>query len=435
MVYFVGCCHPKAYPNRHRGPELSRGRMLKAWASMRGRPILDNHQRHRQVGAILDAWMDGEDQLWIRAHVDESTEMGLQVAKLITSGIYKGLSLGMDHGVVEKSGRRGKGGSVLSLLPQDEFDWSDVEDVVWSEITEVSVCPEGKYPNTTIHTWFSASCSNDTAIVSESESTNTGCVYISILPDQEAAPNPSSSSSPSSLFPSWKDQASKIFSGRQWFGTKSHQLWTNRFSKSHNFLSAREFPSRFHTTSTTNQTTENCWVSKQQQLNPNNNNNKNNTNSTNNNEDSVTTTTAKSVEKTMSDQASSSSSVPATSVGTPATPSSVGSQQQQQSLAPPTTTTTGQGSTQGSVPPAMQQQQQPAAGSSVSSPSTSSSSVTGSARNVPVPLPRHSDGRFAPYLNKEQNDCSRGGGQTSQKNGAVFSNHLRKECLFLFCIV
>ena len=73
MVKIVGCCHPKARSQGYVGPQLTQSRMDASWKALRGRPILDNHDRHRRVGRVLDAWVDGEQQLWIMADVDEST--------------------------------------------------------------------------------------------------------------------------------------------------------------------------------------------------------------------------------------------------------------------------------------------------------------------------------------------------------------------------
>lgn len=149
MVCIVGCCHPKARPEGYVGEQLTWGRMRNSWKSLIGRPLLDNHNTGRKVGRVLDAWVDGQQQLWIRAEVDEGSAMGRQVAQQIRSGEYQGLSLGMSHGVVTDSTASCSGSD------PSQGDWDTVREVLWSDITEVSVCPRGKYPDTVLHTYFS----------------------------------------------------------------------------------------------------------------------------------------------------------------------------------------------------------------------------------------------------------------------------------------
>ena len=171
MVKIVGCCHPKARPNNYVGPQLTQKRMedmQKAWKDMkesctrlRGCPILDNHDASRRVGKVLDAFVDAEQQLWIVADVDEGTPMGQEVAERIRSGEYRGLSLGMMHGIDRRPGHMA---SQAQKGRCEENGWEEVQSVRWSNIVEVSVCPEGKYPNTVLHSHFSKDPGGSNAI-------------------------------------------------------------------------------------------------------------------------------------------------------------------------------------------------------------------------------------------------------------------------------
>ncbi len=153
MVQIVGCCHPKARNNAYVGPQLTQKRMQSEWMHLRGLPLLDNHDKRKKVGHILEAWVDGEEQLWIRAEVDETTAMGAETARRIRSGEYRGLSLGMRHGVDET--RRTQSSSSNSSAEKIESGWEGVREVFWSNIEEVSVCERGKWPNTVLHSHFS----------------------------------------------------------------------------------------------------------------------------------------------------------------------------------------------------------------------------------------------------------------------------------------
>lgn len=159
MVRIVGCCHPKARNNDYVGPQLTWDRMRESWHQLKGRPILDNHDVARKVGQVMDAWVDAERQLWIMAEIDENSPMGQQVAQRIRSGEYRGLSLGMDHGVMQRMTGGGGNSNECTSRGSDrhatEEGWEGVERVCWSTITEVSVCEKGKYPNTVLHSHFS----------------------------------------------------------------------------------------------------------------------------------------------------------------------------------------------------------------------------------------------------------------------------------------
>lgn len=156
MVQIVGCCHPKARNNAYVGPQLTQKRMRSEWMHLRGLPLLDNHDKRKQVGRILEAWVDGEDQLWIRAEVDESTAMGAETARRIRSGEYRGLSLGMRHGVDDTlQTQSSSSNSASSSASSREPGWEGVREVFWSNIEEVSVCERGKWPNTVLHSHFS----------------------------------------------------------------------------------------------------------------------------------------------------------------------------------------------------------------------------------------------------------------------------------------
>lgn len=105
--------------------------------------------------------MDGENQLWVRGRIHESTPEGRNVAERIRNGTYAGLSLGMTHSVFRKprpqsagSGERLQQGN-SAAQDEDEDDWSNIMGVMSSSIEEVSVCEEGKFENTILATFFS----------------------------------------------------------------------------------------------------------------------------------------------------------------------------------------------------------------------------------------------------------------------------------------
>ena len=151
MVRFVGCCHPKVRDPSYVGPQLTERRMAFAQQMLSkrpGTPIMDTH-KGVVLGQVHQFWVDGEQQLWLRAEVDESTALGLELAKKIRSGEYRGLSLGMDHSVVRRDRRtRSTKASAGDVDDDDDIDggpeWDGVSEVLWSSITEVSVCPRGK---------------------------------------------------------------------------------------------------------------------------------------------------------------------------------------------------------------------------------------------------------------------------------------------------
>lgn len=150
-LVFVGCCHPKAREPGYVGPQLTRERMERVWPRLVGCPLLDNHKHgNAPIGRVVSARVDGEHQLWIQGQIDESTPEGARVAALIRSGEYGGLSLGMQHRIVS----RASGAPPRAPPPGEEVEagWEDVEAVVWSDVFEISVCPKGKYPNT--HLFF-----------------------------------------------------------------------------------------------------------------------------------------------------------------------------------------------------------------------------------------------------------------------------------------
>lgn len=166
MVRIIGCCHPKARDDGYVGEQLTWERMQQVANDLPGTKILDTHFKNLQVGKIRRSWIDGERQLWVLGEIDETTAAGRRVAQLIRSGKYRGLSLGMTHGVAfnlqnpsckSETTALSRGGGVdgHASTNNQQKDWANVKHVYWSEITEVSVCEEGKYPNTVLHTWFS----------------------------------------------------------------------------------------------------------------------------------------------------------------------------------------------------------------------------------------------------------------------------------------
>lgn len=158
MVYIVGCVHPKALHEGYVGPKLTKARMEKTAKGLTGRPILDTHKPGTSVGKVIRSWVDGEDQMYMVGVLDENSPMARVIAERIKNKQYVGLSLGMMHRVVPKE----SGIKVSCANREEDPEWDDVEWVIESHISEVSVCKKGKYPNTVLYTYFSQDLPEET---------------------------------------------------------------------------------------------------------------------------------------------------------------------------------------------------------------------------------------------------------------------------------
>lgn len=409
---FVGCCHPSAREAGYVGPQLTWERMQRAWPKLVGCPILDNHrQGQAPIGKVVDAWVDGKRQLWVRGQIDESTSEGARVAGLIRAKKYRGLSLGMQHMTLkqgaERSSRASEDGEV-------EQGWEDVSEVEWSDIVEVSVCEKGKYEHTVLHSFFSdnAPVGAPPTSVSDGE----GGAFTLFL----------DSSAPAGLPPRTTSFADLPFSMSRIFGGRSHYEGREKSADRTDRTAAPapsptpfgSFASVLHQRRSSQQRKESVDQREKTAstaLNP------------NGNGSSIVSTTPpqqQCVPRELAPDSVHDTPQPTTRSTTSKTShvntnrnfshkttvhgkTTMSQQQQQQTATQPSAPASGGGATAanlaalqgGGAPAQTPQQQQPNTqqGNGASLPKSEGASVASPASARPSPVPRFKDGKFAPY--------------------------------------
>lgn len=132
IVAFVGCSQARGEPDGTVGFTLTESEIRES-GKYKDIPIYDRHQHEKgPVGKIAKAWCENGKML-VAGVVSDATPGGKKVCQELKSGVLKGLSLGIIHGV-----RKNKAGKVV--------------DVMWKDIVDVSVCEEGDLPGTHIMT-------------------------------------------------------------------------------------------------------------------------------------------------------------------------------------------------------------------------------------------------------------------------------------------
>jgi len=118
-----GTAHPPAPANggRRNPADLSRAEI--AITNIAGRPLLNEHDSSNRVGTCVASWQGTDGSLRVAANVEDPSAI-----KQVRNGTLRGLSLGTDM-VMNQGG-----------------------DVLYRNQAELSICEEGRRPNTWIDT-------------------------------------------------------------------------------------------------------------------------------------------------------------------------------------------------------------------------------------------------------------------------------------------
>lgn len=119
-----GTAHPPPPRNGSRRNPADLNRAEIAATNMAGRPLLNEHDVNEVVGTCLASWQGTDGSLRIAAQVDDP-----QAVAQVRSGQMRGLSLGTDM-IMSENG----------------------EDVFYRGQSELSICEEGRRPQTWIDT-------------------------------------------------------------------------------------------------------------------------------------------------------------------------------------------------------------------------------------------------------------------------------------------
>lgn len=133
VVAFVGCCHPEGEPDGSVGFMLTQSEIIDKAQTTTGTPIYNRHQHHLgPIGRIAKSWSEN-GKLMVAGVINEKPGFSKKICEGIRSGVIKGLSLGIIHGVLKNNS-----GKCTNIL--------------WRDIVDVSVCEEGDLPGTHIMT-------------------------------------------------------------------------------------------------------------------------------------------------------------------------------------------------------------------------------------------------------------------------------------------
>lgn len=136
VVAFVGICHPEGEPDGTVSFSFTKREIPKHCKTTINVPVYLKHKHDLgPVGRIVKAWME-KGKMLVAGLIQEDSLPGRAAKKGIKSGILKGLSLGVIHGVLKNNSGK-------------------CTDILWREIVDVSVCEEGDLPGTRILTWAS----------------------------------------------------------------------------------------------------------------------------------------------------------------------------------------------------------------------------------------------------------------------------------------
>ena len=122
-IQIRGTAHP---PPPHGGGRRTAADLSRAEigaTNIAGRPLLNEHDANSRVGTCLASWQGSDGSLRIAANVEDP-----DAARQVRNGTLRGLSLGTDM-----------------VLSEDG-------DVLYRNQAELSICEEGRRPNTWIDT-------------------------------------------------------------------------------------------------------------------------------------------------------------------------------------------------------------------------------------------------------------------------------------------
>lgn len=128
-----GIAHPPGEPDSYNGLKFTKKELSEKYMSIPGTIVYDNHDLGRPIGKVIASSIGDDGSLCLDVMLNDAKYPHAQeIMDRVLSGDYRGMSLGCRHEYNQESGR-----------------------VYSSNVTELSLCPQGDMPNTEIYTMAS----------------------------------------------------------------------------------------------------------------------------------------------------------------------------------------------------------------------------------------------------------------------------------------